>query len=67
MKKEKKESKRGVLLVTCYQRQMERDNSFTAANYRNAMQSVRRFLGEEAETFEVGSVSHDWVLQYIYI
>lgn len=65
MKKEKKERKKGVLLVTCYLRQMDRDNLFTAANYRNALHSVRRFLGEEADVFEVGAVSREWVLRYI--
>lgn len=66
MKREGSEKKRGVSLVACFRGQLGRGNSFTVANYRNAMQSVRRFLGKEAETFEVRAVSREWLLQYIF-
>lgn len=80
MKKKKKVNRRSrensPSLLAYFEQQAvrqdgEKESGFTGANYRNAMQSVRRFLGQEAAAedevtaFAVGEVTREWVQNYI--
>lgn len=66
----KSREKKEILLLDHYFQQQirylnENEKRFTAANYRNTLQSVRRFVGESSDCFYLGSVTSDWVSDYV--
>ena len=66
----KARKKKETLLLDDFFRQQivhldENENHFTAANYRNARQSVRRFVGEESGCFPLKEVIGQWVSDYV--
>ena len=66
----KARKKKETLLLDDFFRQQiahldENENHFTAANYRNARQSVRRFVGEESGCFPLKEVTGQWVSDYV--
>jgi len=54
-----------VSLLSCFQQQVNRDNSYTAANYRSTMRLVSRFLGNKAAKFTLENITTDWLWRYI--
>lgn len=64
-----REKKKGVLLDRYFRQQVERMNGqnsyFTAANYRNTLQSVLRFAGKKSENLRVDDITSEWVSAYV--
>lgn len=69
MKKSNEQKKEIVSLISCFATQQQQlmtcGRPFTASNYGKVMQSVRRFLGEQAATFGVDDVSGNWLVKYV--
>ncbi|WP_455641125.1 tyrosine-type recombinase/integrase [Parabacteroides sp.] len=66
----KSREKKGILLLDHYFQQQirylnESEKRFTAASYRNTMQSVRRFIGESSDCFYLENVTSEWVSDYV--
>lgn len=64
-----KESKDVLLLDTYFRQQidcMNRQNSeFTAAGYRNTLQSVHRFAGKKSGGLRISDIDSEWISGYV--
>lgn len=66
----KNQEKKEVMLLDDYFEQQigqlkANENCFTAANYRNTLQSVHRFVGQRSGRFCLGEVTSGWVSDYV--